>query len=398
MTAGTPPGGSTADDGPAPRPRFPQQPLPTAQSVLWRPAIQELARPDGDASPIFVAQHALLAVEDHLRSAPHQALLGFLFGRVLEAPDSGQPYVVVHGAVRVPQMIVNGATERVVAQSLAAAQRVMPPEDGVVVGWYRSDPSGELKLTAHDHTAHVQHFQRPWQVAMLVTIGPPATRGGFFRPAGDPGSPVPYLAFYELLGAESYRDGWKQPRVSWANYWSPDPAVWHTGADEPRAPRVTPSGRPSGARRLAPLVMSDDDEAWRRPPFNRGAWLWWVVAGAAVAGAVALGIRLGLAPAEPVAAGDTSSVRAADTTATAAVRRAIEAYRLRASLFGSGQMTCADLASGLADVDEEWLHYTLASPHAAAAEDTTVATPPGSLAADVDEVEADFERSGCARP
>src|SRR5881409_3622316 len=136
MTQEAPPGGSMAGEGSragAGGARFPEQPPPIAQSVLWRPTVQELARPDSDATLIFVSQHALAAVEDHLLSAPHQALLGYLVGRVLESPGSGLPYLVVHGAVRVPQMIVGGASERVVAQSLGAVQRMLPPEDGVVV-------------------------------------------------------------------------------------------------------------------------------------------------------------------------------------------------------------------------------------------------------------------------
>src|SRR5256885_3518899 len=124
--------------------RFPAQPSPTAQSVLWRPTVQELARPDSDTTLIFVAQRALAAVEDHLLSAPHQALLGYLVGRVLESPESGLPYLVVHGAVRVPQMIVADASEPVVAQSLAAGQRMVPPEDGVV-----GDPKSTRPNSSH---------------------------------------------------------------------------------------------------------------------------------------------------------------------------------------------------------------------------------------------------------
>src|SRR5256885_14613494 len=224
---------------------FPAQPPPTAQSVLWRPAIQELAPPEGDTSLIFIAQRTLAAVEDHLVGALHRPLLGYLVGRVLQAPDTGMSYVVAHGVVRVPQVIADGATEQLVGDTLAAAQRLLPPEHGVVVGWYRSDPTGQHMISTDDHQAHVRHFQRPWQFALVVTIRPTGTRGGFFRPAGDPGSPVPYLPFYELLDAETYRDGWKHPRVSWSNYWSPDPAVWRVHARYARAPRNTPPERPS---------------------------------------------------------------------------------------------------------------------------------------------------------
>ncbi len=415
MTLEGPPGGQAAGEGSrASGARFPAEPSPIAQSVLWRPTVQELARPDSDATLIFVAQRAVAAVEDHLLSAPHQALLGYLVGRVLESPESGLPYLVVHGAVRVPQMIVADASEPVVAQSLAAVQRMLPPEDGVVVGWYRSHPTGPLKISASDHAAHTRHFTRPWQIALLLASGPAGARGGFFRPAGEPGSPVPYLPFYELLDAESYRDGGKEPRVSWSTYWSPDAAVWRARAEPqrtepPRAPRITPSERPSGARQAVPLLMEEEEgDDYRRRHSPRGGrpglWGWWIAALGAVVGAVALGVRLGLRPDTPAGPPvDTVSVRssapAPDVVAATAVRQAVDAYQLRATLYANHQMTCADLAAGLTEVDARWLAYTLTSP-AAVPGDTGAATPAGggSMAADVQQVEDDFERSGCPRP
>ena len=428
-----------AGDGPAEgQLGFPEQPLPTAQSVLWRPAIQELARPDADASPIFIAQRALAAVEDHLQSAPRQALLGFLVGRVFTGGggggDAGQLYVVVHGAVRVPQVIVGGVTEGVVAQSIAAAQRVIAPEDGVVVGWYKSDPKGTLEITAQDHAAHVRHFQRSWQVALVMSIGPHGTRAGFFRPSGHPGSPVPYLSFYELLDAETYRDGWKQPRVAWSNYWSPDPAVWRVTRATATPPRGSQAIHSGPRPRLLTPPLDDDEPAWRGPSLVKGVWHWWALAGAAVVGAVLLGVRIGLGPTSPPpspasaptpapapppppppapaparAARATAPARPAADTALAhppppppeaalaePVRRAIDAYRLRAKLFANHQMTCDDLAHGFADVDEQWLHYTLAAPQTMLGD--SAASPPGTREADVDVVDADFERSGCPRP
>jgi hypothetical protein len=382
--------------------------------VLWRPAVQELARPDDDPSLIFLAQRALAAVEDHLVSAPHEALLGFLVGRVFETPETGMPYVIVHGAVRVPQMIVDGASERVVAQALAAAQRMLPPEDGVVVGWYRSDPSGVLKVSPDDHLAHVRHFPAPWQMALLVTIRSSGARGGCFRPAGESGSPAPYLPFYELLDAENFRDGWKQPRITWSNYWSPDPAVWRVRSEPARAPRISPSVRPSGANRFIPIVEPDDyeeDPVWRGPRRRpgSGAWRWWLLGFAAVTGAVALGVRLGLGPSQgseplPAQVAAPPSPPPAPAPAPAApedaVRQAIAGYQEQAGLFAARRTGCADLAGGLTAVDEAWLRYTLA---AGSGGGTGTGAGVGgragdSLAAAVDQIEADFERSGCPRP
>jgi len=70
-----------------------------------------------------------------LVGAPQSSLLGYLVGRVLQAPDTGMSYVWRTAWWRVPQVIADGATEQLVGDTLAAAQRLLPPEHGVVVGW-----------------------------------------------------------------------------------------------------------------------------------------------------------------------------------------------------------------------------------------------------------------------
>src|SRR2546427_10191183 len=81
---------------------FPAQPPPTAQSVLWRPAIQELAPPEGDTSLVFIAQRTPAAGEGHPVGAPPRPLLRGLVGRVLHAPGTRVSDVVAHGVLRVP--------------------------------------------------------------------------------------------------------------------------------------------------------------------------------------------------------------------------------------------------------------------------------------------------------
>src|SRR3989442_14324009 len=107
MSAQGPPGDRAADEGSrAAGARFPAQPCPTVQSVLWRPAVQELAPPDSDATLIFVAQRALAAVEDHPPSGPQPALPGYLVGRPFGCPAPGPPALSGHGAVCVSPTIV----------------------------------------------------------------------------------------------------------------------------------------------------------------------------------------------------------------------------------------------------------------------------------------------------
>src|SRR5207247_5094124 len=118
--------------------------------------------------------------------------------------------------------------------------------------------------------------------------------------------------------------------------------------------------------------------------------LWAGAAGAAVLGAIVPGIRLGLrtadTPPPPPEAAPPGPVAAPEPTAAAAVRRAavrraIAEYRSRESLVAKHQMTCDDLARGLADVDDQWLHHTLAAPgRGAGPADPTRATPRGTRA------------------
>jgi len=372
---------------------FPEQPLPTAGSVLWRPAVQELARPEIDPGFIFVAQPVIAAVEDQLRSGPHQGLVGFLVGRVLTNPDTGFLYVVISRAMPVPQLSVAGASDRLVTQSLAAVQRTVQPADGELVGWYRTQPSGEPRISAADHEAHLRSFQHPWHVALVVAGGPTGLLGGVFRPAGDPGSPVPYMPFFELLDASTVQGASSPSIVSWINYWSPNPP--------PRRAAGVPPARTSGDHTLGRILIAglvtadqDDDPALRRRKPRRDepnhAWRWWVAAAAAVVVATVSVEEWWLHQPErpggvPAA---TASVPAEPAVSAEPVRQAIEAYRQRASLFANRQMTCADLAPGLADVDDEWLRYIKAAPP----------TPDQTLAKEVEGVEDDFEGTGCPRP
>ena len=381
------------------RPAFPEQPLPTAGSVLWRPAVQELSRPDTDPCFIFVAPRVLAAVEDQLRSGPGQGLVGFLVGRVLTNPDTGFLYLVLDRAMPVPQLSADGASERLLTQSLAAVQRTVQPEDGELVGWYRTQPSGEPRVSVADHEAHLRSFPHPWHVALVVAGGRDGPKGGLFRPVGDPGSPVPYLPFFELPDAPGNGGASSPSIVSWTNYGSPNPpprprSAAGSSSSLTRAELIRRTPPASRILMVGPEAEYEDEprafprRRLRRDEPNR-AWRWWVAAAAIVVVATVTVEEWWLHRPEPNDVPAASAVVEPKPIASPdPVRRAIEAYRQRATLFGNHQMTCADLAPGLADVDDAWLQYVGASPP----------TPDANLATEVEGVEADFERTGCPRP
>src|SRR5207245_7206094 len=165
----------------------------------------------------------------------------------------GLLYVVIDRAMPVPQLSVAGTSERDVTQSLTAVQRIVQPADGEgeIVGWYRTQPSGEPRISAADHEAHLRSFQHPWHVALVVAGGRDRPKGGLFRPVGDPGSPVPYLPFFELPEAPGNHSASSPSVVSWTNYWSPNPPP-RSGAASSHSParsdwtlhrRTTPAHR-----------------------------------------------------------------------------------------------------------------------------------------------------------
>ena len=58
--------------------------MPMARAILWNPVKKEGAgggRPSGRAPyPVFFQQEAVVALQDHLKASPQQAIFGFLAG------------------------------------------------------------------------------------------------------------------------------------------------------------------------------------------------------------------------------------------------------------------------------------------------------------------------------
>ena len=66
------------------------QPMPMDRAILWNPVKKEGAgRPSGRAPyPVFFQQEAVVALQDHLKASPQQAIFGFLIGTLYRDPDA----------------------------------------------------------------------------------------------------------------------------------------------------------------------------------------------------------------------------------------------------------------------------------------------------------------------
>ena len=150
-----------------PEPR--SQPMPMDRAILWNPPAAPGARPSGRAPyPIFFQQEAVIALQEHLKSSPTQAIFGFLVGDVYRDPETGVLYTVIDKTLKLSQPIYGDKTEVVVSRLWDRMQEQLKKAAGTLLGWYHSHPGQGGFLTAHDVETHDKFFTDPWQVAILV--------------------------------------------------------------------------------------------------------------------------------------------------------------------------------------------------------------------------------------
>ncbi len=282
-------------------PSFPEirpapQPMPMERAILWNPSAGGGGpRASGRAPyPIFFQQEAVVALQDHLKASPEQAIFGFLIGTLFRDPETGVLYAVIDKTLRLNQAIYGDKTEVVVARLWDRMQEQLARTSGRLLGWYHSHPGSELSLTTHDVETHEKYFTEPWQVAVLVAAEAEGMVGGFFRAGSHAAWAETPLAFYELLQSDSIRAGGKKRSfIMWKNYKAynppapkprpsappppppppprpPEPAddlpIIRTSADDEAAPARPVVPRPSKARPAAPVFVPDEPPAMEAQP------------------------------------------------------------------------------------------------------------------------------------
>ena len=237
------------------------------RAILWNPVRKEGAgRPSGRAPyPVFFQQEAVLALQDHLKASPEQAIFGFLAGTVFRDPETGVLYAVIDKTLRLNQAIYGDKTEVVVARLWDRMQAQLARAAGRLLGWYHSHPGQGLGLTTHDVETHVKFFTEPWQVAVIVGSEAEGVVGGFFRSGSSQAWAETPLSFYELLQPDSIRaDGKKRSFINWKNYKAYNPIAAKPAATPAPPPPRPPPPRPPAAAPADDLPFirtSADDEA-----------------------------------------------------------------------------------------------------------------------------------------
>jgi proteasome lid subunit RPN8/RPN11 len=261
------------------------QAMPMDRAILWNPTSQGPRVSARAPYPIFFQQEAVVALQEHLKASPDQAVFGFLAGDVFRDPETGVLYAVIDKTLRLNQAIYGDKTEVVVARLWDRMQEQLAKASGRLLGWYHSHPGQSLSLSTHDVETHDKYFTDPWHVAVVVAVQAEGVVGGFFRSGTSSAWAETPLPFYELLQPDSIRsDGKKRSFLTWKNYKAynpvsgkrptpapPSPAddlpLIRTSADDEPAPHPPSPPRPSQKPRPAAPVFVPDEPA--EPPPRR---------------------------------------------------------------------------------------------------------------------------------
>src|SRR6266566_4505484 len=114
--------------------------------------------------PIFFQQEAVIALQEHVKSSPTQAIFGFLIGDVYRDPENGALYTVIDKMLKLSQAIYGDKTEVVVSRLWERMQEQLRKASASLLGWYHSHPGQGGFLTAHDVETHEKFFTEPWHV------------------------------------------------------------------------------------------------------------------------------------------------------------------------------------------------------------------------------------------
>src|SRR5881296_2158734 len=236
--------------------------MPLDRAILWNPpAAPGSTSPGGRSSsrapyPIFFQQEAVIALQEHLKSSPTQAIFGFLIGDVYRDPENGALYTVIDKTLKLSQAIYGDKTEVVVSRLWERMQEQLRKASASLLGWYHSHPGQGGFLTAHDVETHEKFFTEPWQVAILVAAEAGGVTGRFFRATqGNSDWHKTPLAFYELLQPDSIKpDGKKRSFITWRNHKAFGPSL--KGPPRPKQ-AAAPSPPPPETQETRPAAKGD---------------------------------------------------------------------------------------------------------------------------------------------
>ena len=174
--------------------------LPIARARRWKSMYER--ETDRPALRVCVTQSAYIRVCALAGKDMHNEVGGILVGRWRKDRETGDPFIVVEGALparhtRHGSAFLTFTQDTIVA--LHAEQEARYPRKQIV-GWFHTHPRMGVFLSEYDTWLHHHFFPEAWQVALVIE--PHSAAGGFFvRTADGALDPQHYTGFWELLGS-----------------------------------------------------------------------------------------------------------------------------------------------------------------------------------------------------
>src|SRR5258706_3452493 len=133
--------------------------MPMDRAILWNPPAAPGTTSPGRPStrspyPIFFQQEAVIALQEHLKGSPTQAIFGFLIGDVFRDPETGVLYTIIDKTLKLSQPIYGDKTEVVVSRLWDRMQEQLGKASATLLGWHHSHPGKDGVLTANDVNTH----------------------------------------------------------------------------------------------------------------------------------------------------------------------------------------------------------------------------------------------------
>jgi len=166
--------------------RQPQRGIPPLEGARrWLSPHEE----SGERSPltVFITQTAYSRADAHAASRLNAEVGGILVGKWCADARSGEPFIVIVGAIPA-RFTRQGSvyltfTQDSLVDLHAKSEMQYPGKE--IVGWYHTHPYMGVFLSQYDTWLHEHFFPEPWQVALVIE--PVNTSGGFFirQPSGE---------------------------------------------------------------------------------------------------------------------------------------------------------------------------------------------------------------------
>ena len=198
------------------RPEPRSQAMPMERAILWNPPAAPGTTAPGRPSsrspyPIFFQQEAVIALQEHLKSSPTQAIFGFLIGDLYRDPETGVLYTVIDKTLKLSQAIYGDKTEVVVSRLWDRMQEQLAKASASLLGWYHSHPGQGGFLTTHDVETHEKFFTDPRQVLIEREQSRGRKNARLAHAAAEALANLPRPRPHQLLESETRSDGTAEP-------------------------------------------------------------------------------------------------------------------------------------------------------------------------------------------